>query len=75
MLSKMKAGDPTTVSEALDTCFHFFHYEYPSTKCLLKQSSFQVIIQKGKNEEKKMHSQVKLYCMHLHVYLRKISLG
>ncbi|PKU48594.1 endogenous retrovirus group k member 8 gag poly [Limosa lapponica baueri] len=51
---KMKAGDATIVSESLDTFFHFFHYEYPNTKCLVKQKCFQGIIQQGKNEEKKI---------------------
>lgn len=40
LLSKMKAGNATTISETLDTYFPFFDYDYPSTKCLVKQKSF-----------------------------------
>lgn len=43
----MKAGDATTVAEALDICFHFLHYEYSNAKCLAKQKSFQVTVQQG----------------------------
>jgi len=54
LLSRMKAGDATAVSEALDICFHFVHCEYSNTKCLVKKKSFQVVIQQGKNDEKKI---------------------
>lgn len=48
LLSKMKAGDTTTISEVLDIYFPFFEYDYPPQNVWLNRNSS---IQKGKNEQ------------------------